>query len=108
METIYEDGVEVERKNEGIHPSGRAYYQVDKETIEACLAWWTKPDVIRDANLRRPDDPLYDKTTIHIPEEAWKSLTGSMIQYWRLKQNNYDKIFFFRLGKFYEIFYDQV
>jgi DNA mismatch repair protein MSH6 len=29
-----------------------------------------------------------------------------MIQYWRLKQNNYDKIFFFRLGKFYEIFYD--
>ena len=29
-----------------------------------------------------------------------------MIQYWRLKQNNFDKIFFFRLGKFYEIFYD--
>ena len=56
--------------------------------------------------MRRPNHPKYDKSTINIPEEAWKGLTGSMIQYWRLKQYNYDKIFFFRLGKFYEIFYD--
>jgi DNA mismatch repair protein MSH6 len=70
------------------------------------LAWWTKPEFIRDAKMRRPDDPNYDKTSIHIPDSAWTSLSSSMIQYWRLKQFHYDKIFFFRLGKFYEIFYD--
>lgn len=79
IETIYEDGVEVDRTNQGIHPSGRAYYTVDEKEIEKCLAWWTKPDVIMDSNMRRPDDPDYDKTTIHVPEEAWKSLSASMI-----------------------------
>ena len=28
-----------------------------------------------------------------------------MIQYWEIKQSNWDKIIFFKLGKFYEIFY---
>jgi DNA mismatch repair protein MSH6 len=28
-----------------------------------------------------------------------------MNQFWSLKQHNFDKIFFFKLGKFYEIFY---
>ena len=27
-----------------------------------------------------------------------------MKQYWKIKQHNYDKIFLFKLGKFYEIF----
>lgn len=29
-----------------------------------------------------------------------------MRQFWELKQHNFDKILFFKLGKFYEIFYD--
>ena len=28
-----------------------------------------------------------------------------MLQYWEIKKSNMDKIFFFKLGKFYEIFY---
>ena len=28
-----------------------------------------------------------------------------MTQFWDLKQDNYEKVFFFKLGKFYEIFY---
>jgi len=75
----------MKRKNQGVHPSGRAFYTLDEKTIDECLAWWTKPEVIRDAQMRRPDDPGYDKTSIHIPDEAWKDLTSSMIQYWRLK-----------------------
>ena len=32
-----------------------------------------------------------------------------MIQYWNLKSKNYDKLFFFKLGKFYEMFhYDAI
>lgn len=41
-----------------------------------------------------------------MPESAWNSFSGSKIQYWRLKQNHYDTLFFFKVGKFYEIFYD--
>jgi DNA mismatch repair protein MSH6 len=59
-----------------------------------------------DINQRRPDHPDYDKTTLHIPEEVWKTLSSSKIQYWRLKQQNFDKVFFFKVGKFYEVFYD--
>jgi DNA mismatch repair protein MSH6 len=29
-----------------------------------------------------------------------------MKQFWRMKSNNFDKIIFFKLGKFYEIFYE--
>lgn len=29
-----------------------------------------------------------------------------MIQYWEIKSQNYDKVIFFKLGKFYEIFYN--
>ena len=29
-----------------------------------------------------------------------------MTQYWDLKQDNFEKVFFFKLGKFYEIFYN--
>ena len=62
-----------------MHPSGRPYYQMDQSTIDACLAWWTKPEHIRDSKMRRPSHPQYDKTTLHVPDEAWKDLTGSMI-----------------------------
>lgn len=29
-----------------------------------------------------------------------------MIQFWQVKSQNFDKIIFFKLGKFYEIFYE--
>jgi DNA mismatch repair protein MSH6 len=29
-----------------------------------------------------------------------------MKQYWEIKKDNFDKILFFKIGKFYEIFYD--
>lgn len=30
--------------------------------------WYTQADSIRDAEERRPDDPDYDPSTIHIPK----------------------------------------
>lgn len=41
-----------------------------------------------------------------IEEKYFKELTPTMRQYWKIKQNNFDKIIFFKLGKFYEIFYE--
>ena len=55
--------------------------------------------------MRRPDDPDYDLTTLHIPPSAWKEFTPAIIQYWKLKVDNFEKIFLFKLGKFYEIFF---
>ena len=44
-----------------------------------------------------------------IPDYAYKGKTGftaSMLQYWGVKKQNYDKILLFKLGSFYEIFYN--
>ncbi len=41
-----------------------------------------------------------------MPESEWKNFTGAMAQYWRIKSENFDKIIFFKLGKFYELFYE--
>lgn len=55
--------------------------------------------------MRRPGDANYDPTTLFIPPHCWKDFTPCMRQYWQIKQTNLDKILFFKLGKFYEIFY---
>ncbi len=60
----------------------------------------------RDAQMRRPDDPNYDGTTLHVPEAAYENETRAMQQYWDFKRENYDKILLFKLGKFYEIFFE--
>lgn len=41
--------------------------------------FWTDKDVIKDAEMRRPDDPKYDPTTIHVPTEAWENFSGAKI-----------------------------
>ena len=65
-----------------------------------------------DKDSRRPDHPDYDCTTLHIPKECWTGkdphtakFTPAMGQYWTLKIDNFEKIFLFKLGKFYELFF---
>ena len=55
--------------------------------------------------MRRPNDPKYDPSTLYIPMEKWKEFTPGMIQYWDLKSVNFEKIVFFKLAKFYEVYY---
>jgi DNA mismatch repair protein MSH6 len=62
-------------------------------------------DNIRDKNKRKIGEAGYDPTTLFIPEENWKEFTPGMYQFWEIKQDHFEKIFFFKLGKFYEIFY---
>lgn len=56
--------------------------------------------------MRSPDHPDYDPTTLHIPDNAWGHLTAPMKQFWKIKSKNFDKLVLFKLGKFYEMFYD--
>lgn len=58
---------------------------------------WLDPSKIRDANGRRPSDPLYDKRTLHIPPDALKKMSASQKQYWSVKSQNMDVVLFFKV-----------
>lgn len=58
---------------------------------------WLDPSKIRDANRRRPGDPLYDKKTLFIPPEALKKMSASQKQYWNVKCQYMDVLLFFKV-----------
>ncbi|KJP88821.1 hypothetical protein AK88_01511 [Plasmodium fragile] len=74
---------------------------------------WIQPQYIRDLNLRTPDHADYDCSTIWTPppDHPWAveykhaHYTPGMQQFWKIKSKNFDKIIFFKMGRFYEIFY---
>jgi len=68
--------------------------------------WFIRDEHIMDANRRRPSDPDYDPTSLYIPTKEWNAFTPAMSQYWKIKCKSYDSIIFFKLGKFYELFYE--
>lgn len=63
-----------------------------------------KPDKIRDKNRNRPGHPEYDPRTVYVPPEFFKELTPAMTQWWKLKADYFDCVFFFKVGKFYELY----
>lgn len=65
-----------------------------------------QPEKIRDKNGNRPDSPDYDCNTLYIPPEYLKEQSDAMIQFWEFKREHFDKVIFFKVGKFYEMFYD--
>ncbi|CAG9475109.1 unnamed protein product [Plasmodium vivax] len=74
---------------------------------------WVQPQYVRDLNLRTPDNADYDCSTIWTPppDHPWAveykqaHYTPGMQQFWKIKSKNFDKIIFFKMGRFYEIFY---
>lgn len=72
------------------------------------LPWFMRPKYLVDKNkvLSISGDINYDPSSMHIPIEEYKFFTPTMIQFWNFKKDNFDKIICFKLGKFYEIFYD--
>jgi len=66
--------------------------------------WWALPKDRLDAQKRKPDHPDYDPTTLYIPPEELKKLSPARKQFWLIKSKNMDKVIFFKLGKFYELF----
>lgn len=62
---------------------------------------WLNPFAIRDANRRRPNDPLYDKSTLFIPPDALNKMTTSQKQYWNIKCKYMDVVLFFKVVRFF-------
>ncbi|XP_019092698.1 PREDICTED: DNA mismatch repair protein MSH7 isoform X2 [Camelina sativa] len=75
-----------------------------KEVNEGTKFEWLEPSRIRDANRRRPDDPLYDRKTLYIPPDVFKKMSASQKQYWSVKREYMDIVLFFKVGKFYELY----
>lgn len=65
---------------------------------------WLNPSNIRDANGRRPSDPLYDKRTLYIPPDALKKMSASQRQYWSVKCQYMDVVLFFKVVSSYKIY----
>lgn len=61
---------------------------------------WLNPFAIRDANRRRPNDPLYDKSTLFIPPDALRKMSTSQKQYWSIKCKYMDVVLFFKVVRF--------
>ncbi|KAH1195676.1 DNA mismatch repair protein MSH6 [Glycine max] len=57
-----------------------------------------------DAKRRRPGDENYDSRTIYLPPDFLRSLSDGQKQWWEFKSKHMDKVLFFKMGKFYELF----
>ena len=79
--------------------------KAQKPEFDKPIPEWALEENIRDDKKRRPDHPDYNPQTLYIPSEAYLKMTPAKRQYWKLKSKNFDKIIFFKLGKFYEFFY---
>uniref|UniRef100_A0A804UDM6 DNA mismatch repair protein n=1 Tax=Zea mays TaxID=4577 RepID=A0A804UDM6_MAIZE len=58
----------------------------------------------KDAKGRRPGNPGFDPRTLLLPPQFLKNLTGGQRQWWEFKSQHMDKVLFFKMGKFYELF----
>eukprot|EP00741_Cyanophora_paradoxa_P001422 tig00000489_g1375.t1 len=58
----------------------------------------------RDAQGRRPGEEGYDASTLRVPADKFAKLSDFEKQYWTIKKDNWDKVVFFKKGKFYELY----
>lgn len=58
---------------------------------------WLHPSRIKDANGKKPEDPLYDKRTLYIPPDALRKMSASQRQYWDVKSKYMDVVLFFKV-----------
>ncbi|KAK4273269.1 hypothetical protein QN277_021706 [Acacia crassicarpa] len=58
----------------------------------------------KDAKKRRLGDENYDPKTLYLPSDFLKSLSDGQKQWWEFKSKHMDKVLFFKMGKFYELY----
>lgn len=73
--------------------------QVHDEMAESARSKfeWLNPCNIRDANGKRPKDPLFDNRTLYIPPDALRKMSTSQKQYWNIKCKYMDVVLFFKV-----------
>jgi DNA mismatch repair protein MSH6 len=58
--------------------------------------------------MKKPSDPDYNHSTLHISPEDFNSLTDGMKRYWEIKKFNMDKILLYRFGDWYVVYFDDL
>ncbi|KAH0484463.1 MAG: uncharacterized protein KVP18_004608 [Porospora cf. gigantea A] len=69
---------------------------------------WLDPRRLCDAAGHSPTEACFAVESIRVPADFKREKahsTPAMVQYWGIKATNFDKIVLFKIGKFYEIFY---
>jgi DNA mismatch repair protein MSH6 len=71
---------------------------------------WMNPKTLKDKAGRIPTDPEYDVSTCLVPRRNGKVVeeghcTPMLQQYWDIKEDHFNEIILFKVGKFYELFY---
>lgn len=99
-----ETAPEVVQEEKGLKGKFDAEGNPNLDMFKDPTPWWATKEHMRDKNKRKPDDPLYDPTTLYIPPDEIHKLTPAKRQYWQIKAAQFDQIIFFKLGKFYELF----
>ena len=116
-------------KNENIPPYvAECFFFYNTTSSEYYYPPWMRPENLLDKNKRRPSDPEYDQTSLWVPDQAGieakakaakkagkpdtsdvirngKLFSPMFAQYWTVKQDNFDSVVMFKVGKFYEIFF---
>ncbi|OIR57734.1 MAG: DNA mismatch repair protein Msh6 [Amphiamblys sp. WSBS2006] len=59
---------------------------------------------VRDADGNPVGSEEYNSRTLFIPPQQWGRFSPFERQYWEVKSRNFDKVVFFKKGKFYEIY----
>lgn len=72
---------------------------------KAYIPWWIQEEHVKDKQLRRPSDPDYDPSTLHIPQEVYDSLSPLYKYYWGIKSDYYDTILGMKVGDTYAFYY---
>jgi len=99
----------VRRKAKSSRQSSSKLIEESKSLNEPNNEKWEFPDFMKpekrmDKHKHRPNNKEYDNRSLYISEAEFSKMTAGMIQYWKIKQNNMDKIVLFRRGLFYEAF----
>ncbi|GFQ91601.1 DNA mismatch repair protein Msh6, partial [Trichonephila clavata] len=66
---------------------------------------WLKNDAVVDESKNSVENDGFERSTIRVPPDFYKTLTPAMQQWWRLKEKNFDAVLFFKVGKFYELYH---
>ena len=80
--------------------------QMTDQQIQEGLPEFLLCDKKRDKDGKYMTDPEYDPTTLLVPHHYFSQCTATMKQYWSIKGANHDKVLLFKLGKFYEMFFE--
>uniref|UniRef100_A0AAV2JPE1 DNA mismatch repair protein n=1 Tax=Knipowitschia caucasica TaxID=637954 RepID=A0AAV2JPE1_KNICA len=72
----------------------------DHEKLE-----WLQDGRRKDGKRRRQSEEEYDPTTLYVPDDFLNRQTPGMRRWWQLKQNLFDTVIFYKVGKFYELYH---